>query len=59
MTKSYDIEVARASAERTAEAARQAATHPDLPDWLCHRLSHLAAEAQSFVAALKEHAPCE
>lgn len=56
MTPRYDIELALVAAERAAEAARHAASHADIPDWLAHRLAQLAAEAQSFCDAVKEHA---
>ena len=54
MTLHYDTEMLRVALERTMKAAGDVYAH-DIPDWLCHRLTHIIGECVSMRDALKDY----
>ena len=54
MTIAYDIELLRVALDRTIAAANAMLAH-DLPDWMCHRLTHIIGECHSLKCVLDDY----
>lgn len=53
MTPAYDAELLRVALDRTIAAANAMLAH-ELPDWMCHRLTHIISECHSLKCVLDD-----